>query len=105
MPPAAREQPRVRRTRFPKKVRQPRSTIAESHVRRPSEGLSKGSPPAAWEMQSGASNAVVTQARSISASPALFIATKHMVTALLSRLRHQCTTIRIDGPSLREPQG
>ena len=30
---------------------------------------------------------------------------KHMVTALLSRLRHQCTTIRIDGPSLREPQG
>ena len=30
---------------------------------------------------------------------------KHMVTALLSRLRHQCTTIKIDGPSLREPQG
>jgi hypothetical protein len=28
-----------------------------------------------------------------------------MVTALLSRLRHQCTTIRIDGPSLRELQG
>jgi hypothetical protein len=27
------------------------------------------------------------------------------VAALLSRLRHQCTTIRIDGPSLREPQG
>ncbi|MBI3049871.1 MAG: ATP-binding protein [Acidobacteria bacterium] len=30
---------------------------------------------------------------------------KSMVSALLSRLRHQCTTIRIDGPSLREPQG
>ncbi len=29
----------------------------------------------------------------------------HMVTALLSSLRHQCTTIRIDGPSLRERQG
>ncbi len=34
-----------------------------------------------------------------------FLGNKHMVTALLSRLRHQCTTIRIDGPSLREPQG
>jgi IstB-like ATP binding protein len=28
-----------------------------------------------------------------------FLGNKHMVTALLSRLRHQCTTIRIDGPS------
>ena len=27
------------------------------------------------------------------------------VDALLSRLRHQCHTIRIDGPSLRDPQG
>ena len=34
-----------------------------------------------------------------------FLGNKPMVTALLSRLRHQCTTIRIDGPSLREPQG
>jgi DNA replication protein DnaC len=34
-----------------------------------------------------------------------FLGNTHMVTALLSRLRHQCTTIRIDGPSLREPQG
>ena len=34
-----------------------------------------------------------------------FLGNKHMVTALLSRLRHQCTTIKIDGPSLREPQG
>ncbi len=34
-----------------------------------------------------------------------FLGNKHMVTALLSRLRNQCTTIRIDGPSLREPQG
>jgi DNA replication protein DnaC len=34
-----------------------------------------------------------------------FLGNKPMVNALLSRLRHQCTTIRIDGPSLREPQG
>jgi DNA replication protein DnaC len=34
-----------------------------------------------------------------------FLGNKHMVTALLSRLRHQCTTIKIDGPSLRDPQG
>jgi DNA replication protein DnaC len=27
-----------------------------------------------------------------------------MVKALLSRLRHHCHTIRIDGPSLRKPQ-
>jgi DNA replication protein DnaC len=33
-----------------------------------------------------------------------FLGNKHMVAALLRRLRHQCTTIRIDGPSLREPQ-
>jgi len=32
-----------------------------------------------------------------------FLGQKDMVKALLSRLRHQCTTIRIDGPSLREP--
>lgn len=36
---------------------------------------------------------------------ATVLGNKHMVAALLSRLRHQCTTIRIDGPSLREPQG
>ena len=34
-----------------------------------------------------------------------FLGNKQMVAALLSRLRHQCTTIKIDGPSLREPQG
>ena len=34
-----------------------------------------------------------------------FLGNKDLVTALLSRLRHQCYTIRIDGPSLREPQG
>jgi site-specific recombinase XerC len=28
---------------------------------------------------------------------------KHLVDALLDRLRHHCITIRIDGPSLREP--
>ena len=30
---------------------------------------------------------------------------KDLTEALLSRLRHQCQTIRINGPSLREPQG
>lgn len=30
---------------------------------------------------------------------------KDLTDALLSRLRHQCQTIRINGPSLREPQG
>jgi DNA replication protein DnaC len=34
-----------------------------------------------------------------------FLGNKHMVTALLSRLCHQCTTIKIDGPSLLEPPG
>jgi DNA replication protein DnaC len=34
-----------------------------------------------------------------------FLGNKHLVTALLSRLRHQCHTVRIDGPSLRDPQG
>ena len=33
-----------------------------------------------------------------------FLGNKALVEALLSRLRHQCHTIRIDGPSLREPQ-
>ena len=34
-----------------------------------------------------------------------FLGNKALVTALLSRLRQQCQTIRIDGPSLRDPQG
>jgi DNA replication protein DnaC len=34
-----------------------------------------------------------------------FLGNKPMVEALLSRLRHYCHTIRIDGPPLREPQG
>ena len=34
-----------------------------------------------------------------------FLGNKPLVQALLSRLRHRCHTIRIDGPSLREPQG
>jgi len=33
-----------------------------------------------------------------------FLGNKALVEALLSRLRHQCHTLRIDGPSLREPQ-
>jgi DNA replication protein DnaC len=33
-----------------------------------------------------------------------FLGNKQMVGALLSRLRHHCHTIRIDGPSLRDPQ-
>ena len=32
-----------------------------------------------------------------------FLGNKAMVEALLSRLRHHCHTIRIDGPSLRTP--
>jgi DNA replication protein DnaC len=34
-----------------------------------------------------------------------FLGQKPMVQALLSRLRHHCHTVKIDGPSLREPQG
>jgi DNA replication protein DnaC len=34
-----------------------------------------------------------------------FLGNKDLVTAMLSRLRHQCHTIRIAGPSLRDPQG
>ena len=34
-----------------------------------------------------------------------FLGNKALVDALLSRLRHQCHTIRINGPSLRDPQG
>jgi len=34
-----------------------------------------------------------------------FLGNQAMVDALLSRLRHYCHTVRIDGPSLRDPQG
>jgi DNA replication protein DnaC len=34
-----------------------------------------------------------------------FLGNRPMVEALLSRLRHYCHTVRIDGPSLRELQG
>lgn len=34
-----------------------------------------------------------------------FLGNKALCEALLSRLRHQCHTLRIDGPSLREPTG
>jgi DNA replication protein DnaC len=34
-----------------------------------------------------------------------FLGNKSMVEALLSRLRHYCHTVTINGPSLREPQG
>lgn len=34
-----------------------------------------------------------------------FLGNKALVNALLSRLRHQCHTVKIDGPSLRDPQG
>ena len=33
-----------------------------------------------------------------------FLGRKEMVEALLSRLRHRCRTIKIDGPSLRTPE-
>jgi len=35
----------------------------------------------------------------------VLLGNKELTEALLSRLRHQCQTIRINGPSLREPQG
>ena len=34
-----------------------------------------------------------------------FLGNKALVDALLSRLRHQCHTVKIDGPSLRDPTG
>lgn len=34
-----------------------------------------------------------------------FLGNKALCDALLSRLRHQCHTVRIDGPPLREPTG
>jgi len=34
-----------------------------------------------------------------------FLGNRMMVDALLSRLRHYCHTVRIKGPSLRDPQG
>jgi DNA replication protein DnaC len=34
-----------------------------------------------------------------------FLGNRPMVDALLSRLRHYCHTVRIKGPSLRDPQG
>ena len=34
-----------------------------------------------------------------------FLGSRPLVEALLSRLRHYCHTVHIDGPPLREPQG
>ena len=34
-----------------------------------------------------------------------FLGNKSMVDALLSRVRHYCHTVTINGPSLRDPQG
>ena len=34
-----------------------------------------------------------------------FLGNPQMVEALLSRVRHHCHTVRIEGPSLRDPQG
>ena len=34
-----------------------------------------------------------------------FLGNRPMVEALLSRLRHYCHTVHINGPSLRDPQG
>jgi DNA replication protein DnaC len=34
-----------------------------------------------------------------------FLGNQSMVDALLSRVRHYCHTVTIDGPSLRDPQG
>ena len=35
----------------------------------------------------------------------VFLGSRPMVEGLLSRLRHYCHTVHIDGPSLRVPQG
>ena len=32
-----------------------------------------------------------------------FLGQKQMVEALLDRLRHRCTTVKIEGPTLRTP--
>ena len=34
-----------------------------------------------------------------------FLGNRRMVEPLLSRQRHYCHTVRVDGPSLRDPQG
>ena len=34
-----------------------------------------------------------------------FLGNRNVVDAMLSRIRHHCHTVRIDGPSLRDPQG
>ena len=34
-----------------------------------------------------------------------FLGNRNMVEAMLSRIRHHCHTVRIDGPPLRDPQG
>lgn len=34
-----------------------------------------------------------------------FLGNRAMVDALLSRLRHFCHTVKVEGPPLREPQG
>ena len=34
-----------------------------------------------------------------------FLGNKSLVAALLSRLRHQCHTVKIDGPTLRDSTG
>ena len=34
-----------------------------------------------------------------------FLGNRNMVEAMMIRIRHQCHTVRIDGPSLRDPQG
>lgn len=34
-----------------------------------------------------------------------FLGNRSMVEAMLSRIRHHCHTVRINGPSLRDPQG
>jgi hypothetical protein len=44
-------------------------------------------------------------AERVGAQRARLLGNKDLTEALLSRLRHQCQPIRINGPSLREPQG
>jgi DNA replication protein DnaC len=61
---------------------------------------------AVWQLWVDRRVLIGQEIRSLNFLPAWhsFLGNKGLVTALLSRLRHQCHTVKIDGPSLRDPQ-